>query len=483
VFKLIFVYFYTGFTLVDDAYITARYGFNLVTSGQFVYNLDEYVFGVTTPLYSLILAFAYSIFGSHLQIFVIFFNITLWSASALILYRFLKSTENQTNAALIILFVFLFYPAFIDNQYLGMETSLFVFLMLLSVRGVHSSKDYLASGALGLLFITRPEGVLFAPALLMMYSFKNGNHKLAEVLSSKRNWMLLIIPSICWYSFSFFYYGSIIPQSMVAKSAWNSEHYNSLVDLSYVLNTIPRLTFFPFVDIFPQTVRHVISISLIVLIVGCSWFNYKFGSWISRGFLAFYCIYITFYILGKGATEASWYAIPSSVAMLISLYPIVDKLSNNALKLLVPFVLVVCLATSTFSSMERSKVLAYYIDYYGQSAVALNQLLEDEGEYTRAKVLIGEIGVYGFLSDHYIIDVGALVSPYMLELKNQKGSLIGLIRDSEAGYFVIDSSVLEDNYYPSVGKFYSSPNEWKWFLDNCELIITSGPKLTYKVIN
>ena len=45
-----------GFRPVDDAFISFRYAINLGAGRGFVYNINEWVLGTTTPLWTLVLA-------------------------------------------------------------------------------------------------------------------------------------------------------------------------------------------------------------------------------------------------------------------------------------------------------------------------------------------------------------------------------------------------------------------------------------------
>jgi hypothetical protein len=44
---------WSGGTMIDDAYITVRYAQNLIDEGAQVYNAGQHVLGVTCPLYAL----------------------------------------------------------------------------------------------------------------------------------------------------------------------------------------------------------------------------------------------------------------------------------------------------------------------------------------------------------------------------------------------------------------------------------------------
>jgi len=78
------------------------------------------------------------------------------------------------------------------------------------------------------------------------------------------------------------------------------------------------------------------------------------------------------------------------------------------------------------------------------------------------RVVIGEIGVFGFESLHAVTDVGALVSPEVLPWKNAGHSFVRIVRSAGASAFVISERALERNEYPTVGVVWANSEERAW---------------------
>ena len=116
-------------------------------------------------------------------------------------------------------------------------------------------------------------------------------------------------------------------------------------------------------------------------------------------------------------------------------------------------------ASRSPSWARRAPLLHSYTEGYGKCAAALEALDRDHDE----SVLIGEIGVFGFATQHRVIDVGALVSPDVLPLKNQRLSLMSIARETNAAWLVISDIAVERNHYPSVGQVWGSEEELAWF--------------------
>lgn len=469
--KLLLAYFATRFVLVDDAYITLRYARNFVSHGEFVFNPGEPVFGITTPLWGLTTTALTLISGQFIEIALILVGITLTSWTAFLASRMVTERYRFSFLA-----VFLFAPCFVDNQVLGMETSLFVLLMVGSMDSALRGRAVQSAAFFGLLAITRPEACLLSPFLFIALSSQAGPRSAIAALTRPAALTALLLPGLLWAAFALTNYGGLIPQSMLAKTGWNAEHYNDTSTTVALWRAIPRLTFVPFIDALPSRLATPLTSLLILGIAWISVVNWKRGTVASRAWLGFYVVYITFYVLGKGATEASWYSIPSSVALLFALEPAWPKWLGLESRSLRVATLGVLISVSAVAAFRRGELLRYYEDGYGACAAELN------GEPT-GRVVIGEIGVFGFRSKHAITDVAALVSPEVLDMKRRGLSFIGIVRESQANWFVISSAALANNTYPSVGSVWANDEERAWFEANCAELHAHLDKHTFQVSN
>lgn len=467
----------TDFTLVDDAYIHLRYARNLVEHGTFVYNPGEAVFGLTSPLYGLFTAALYALFGDSVEVAVVATNVLLWTAAGALIARRLPHGPRLPLMAL-----FLLAPVFVDNQLLGMETSLFVLLLVGALDAAQRGRVLSAALWYGPALITRPEAVLLAPFLLLAVVKGLGARAALGRLLRPATLLALLGPGLCWAAFALYSYGSILPQSMVAKSGWNSAHYDGIFSLQSALLAVPRLSFLPFVDYFPGAIQWLLTAAVLL---GLGWViavNVRRGDLFSRAWLGFYLIYVAFYLAGKGATEASWYAVPSSVALLCAAAPALPRWLSDPERRLPQFALVaLLLLASTAATIQRGPLLKSYVEGYGSCA----EFLEGHGDpaaRAEARVVIGEIGVFGFRSSHPIVDAGALVSPEVLAWKNAGFSFTRIVRESRAASFVISRRALELNEYPSLACVWADEAERAWFDEHCRPLAQFKDKHTYEVL-
>ena len=116
---------------LDDSYITYRYARNINTGAGFVYNNAEHVQGTSTPLYTLVLALFSLPLGID-KIPYISFGIALIAdvINTVLLFRIARHLLKQNFAAFVLSIVFLLQPLRINVAQGGMETSLFITLLL-----------------------------------------------------------------------------------------------------------------------------------------------------------------------------------------------------------------------------------------------------------------------------------------------------------------------------------------------------------------
>jgi Gpi18-like mannosyltransferase len=193
----------------DDQFILYRYIRNLAFGNGFVYNQGEHILGATTATFTLLASFWQWVFKSvSTPDVVAVLNLFLISLAAVFFYKVLrKLVENQIallGSAIFILNLSKVIPE-------GMETSLFILLSFSLIYFVLEQKNYLASVVLGLLVLTRPDALLIA-LLIFIFSFtKIGWEKTLKLALISA---VIVLP---WLLFATFYFGSFIPQSLLAK--------------------------------------------------------------------------------------------------------------------------------------------------------------------------------------------------------------------------------------------------------------------------
>jgi hypothetical protein len=149
------LYFYSRFT-VDDAFISWRYGANLVKAGLWDYNPSgiDPTQAYTNPIYA-VLSIVPAYFGWDV---VLFFKLV--STALMIAFVAWFCWVKQTSWAMIL--VFLAFPATVIHLYGGLETFMFVCLLAALCIALYENKAVQSVVLSTLLMFTRPEAWLLA---------------------------------------------------------------------------------------------------------------------------------------------------------------------------------------------------------------------------------------------------------------------------------------------------------------------------------
>ncbi|MCK5054210.1 MAG: hypothetical protein KAR65_08025, partial [Anaerolineales bacterium] len=152
-----------GARTVDDAFITFRYAQNLIAGNGLVYNPGEWVLGTTTPLYAVLIAAIGFVTGGiqapYPEIAVLISAIAD-AMSCLIIIR-LSSNLGYRRAGIAAALIWAAAPMSVTFAIGGMETSLFILLML-GTFYMHSNNQPVLAALIGSLsLLTRPDALLF----------------------------------------------------------------------------------------------------------------------------------------------------------------------------------------------------------------------------------------------------------------------------------------------------------------------------------
>ncbi|MEO8514767.1 MAG: hypothetical protein ABI543_14510 [Ignavibacteria bacterium] len=214
------------FQNVDDAYISYRYGKNLMEGKGLVYNQGEYVEGYTNFLWTIITApftriksVDVSIFSSSLGLLLSIVNILLVT---------LISKQFNGNLSKYLKYLILLPPLFLalDDSIAfwaigGMEFPLYTLFILGIIYNYFKLNDgkkhsYYLAMFLMLCTLTRPEGnMIFAITILHLMLFRKNIIEFKRIIIT----LISIYAIFCfgYYGFKLLFYGQIIPNTFYAK--------------------------------------------------------------------------------------------------------------------------------------------------------------------------------------------------------------------------------------------------------------------------
>lgn len=435
---------WSGGTMVDDAYISLRYAKNLIEGKGLVYNEGHHVLGISAPLYAIWLALilllsqridpGYAVGMAHIAVFAI----TAY-------YLFRLTLKESGRVAMFVILLFAIYLPFVDNSTIGMETPLFVMGMAISLVLFEQGRISLLSLLLVIMVLIRPEGVLWILSI-----------SAALLIRRQRIRPLALLPGVAaalvWVVFSLLYYGSVIPNSVLAKSGWVVPYDQSA--LSWIGSAFASLSL---VDI-PHRLYHHSMIRIALVLVALiplplfllGWRKLLREKSVLVSLPILYVSYLAFYLLGRGRLEFSWYGIPSGLAyvttVVIGIPVAMDRLHLRSINdtryriLIVSCALILSAGSITLWKTTR---LPYYR--------GMRESFEKAGEYVdqhadpNARVMIYEIGMIGYRSNRFVYDMCGLVSPEVLKYykeSNYEFTVSGFLREFEPDMLVYSTARL-----------------------------------------
>ncbi|MBI5836113.1 MAG: hypothetical protein HZB25_02600 [Candidatus Eisenbacteria bacterium] len=196
----------------DDAFITFRYAHRIAAGEGFTYNAGERVLGTSTPLFTLALAAAERA-GVPAPQAAFPLDLLGYLASAALLYALLESQGRPWAGVFAMVLQLFAFSKVYGTEIGGMETPVYVALVLgaflLQARG----RTVLAAVVAGLAALTHPEGALLLVALAAPLAVERGRVPWRELAA----FTLTVLP---WVVFAWIYFGSPIPNSVAAKRAF-----------------------------------------------------------------------------------------------------------------------------------------------------------------------------------------------------------------------------------------------------------------------
>ncbi len=213
---------------VDDAFIVFRYVDRFRIGEGLTFNNQEYVEGYTSLSWTLFLALL-SYTGLKPLIASLLANYIFILLTGLTMHWVLLKIGLDEASRLTALFFLGSSLLFFKVVYLGLELGMFMWLLMLFLGvllvgihyprfdGVSKPALILSGGLAALLFATRPEAVFLPPVLFLTCLVFSRDRK--TIFSNTRYFLIpfsiLFFFIVLW---RLFYYGAILPNSIIAKS-------------------------------------------------------------------------------------------------------------------------------------------------------------------------------------------------------------------------------------------------------------------------
>ncbi|MFA7326924.1 MAG: hypothetical protein WC121_09685 [Candidatus Kapaibacterium sp.] len=272
-------YFYPYYA--DDSYITLRYAQRLIDGYGLTWNNGVPVEGYSNLSWTLIMAGLGSL-GMDMELATRLLGLALSIAIIGLLVYYIKTRYNGDPRIVAIVLAFFSICGIVSVWSIaGLEQPLVAFLALLAIIKLFDYRDYkknidliYSSLALGLLCITRPDGIMLSFILgAYLFIINKSDNKKALTLVAK----LAIFPFIFYFgqlAFRIYYYGELVPNTALVKVT--PSYYHAWIGLRYTLrflrtnSSLVIITFGLAILLYKNRQKNLYLLSTILLL----WFAY-----------------------------------------------------------------------------------------------------------------------------------------------------------------------------------------------------------------
>jgi hypothetical protein len=451
---------------LEDAYITFRYARNIAQGNGFVYNLGERVLGTTSPLQTLLLAGLGLTFGPERIPLVASLLMPIFGIGAGILaFLAVRRYGGTCVGTTIGLLLFYLHPLVMRTSVGGMETPLVLFLMALSLYFVADRRAVPATIAIAFLALCRIDGLIWGGLVIAATLLSNYRRPLRQAVS----FGAVVVP---WVLFSWLYFGSPMPNSMIAKGVIRPGREGLLMDPVH----FSRLSRFYLSGTTLGMDRWVILISVTLLVLGViAVFRARR---LELSLLpVFPAVYVVLMYIGR-APMFQWYLAPMLLCCLflmgLGVGQAVVWTGVRERRGRIKAVALACLAAAalprvadevrTLPRRVRHTKLFQENEFGLRRAVGL-WLREHTPRDT--SVAMEAIGYQGYYSERRVIDMAGLVTPRVIEYNAGTGSN-GLVfkhitTELRPDYIVLRSFEVADNHHFKGGKLFETPEDQELF--------------------
>jgi hypothetical protein len=213
----------------EDYYITVRSSRNLLQGNGLVYNAGDRLHTFTSPLGVLVPALCTWLAGPDHEMAALWifrmFNAILLAATAALLWQRSLTLKLGPVGRFVLFGVLFLDPKLIDFSTNGQEAAILVFFAVLlwsELEAPDGPRARWLAVALGGLMWTRPDAFVLAGAILLPHLWLNRGPdgvRRAVLLRGGLFGGMLYLP---WFAWAWWYYGSPIPNTIMAKAAINA---------------------------------------------------------------------------------------------------------------------------------------------------------------------------------------------------------------------------------------------------------------------
>jgi hypothetical protein len=435
---------------LGDGWIFLQYARNLALGNGWSLNSGEVSFGATSPAWVVLLAGVYRISPGHFETLSGLLGLVFFSLAILLMFRALRFAMVDTfspwaavsvTAVALVPFSGLFYA--ISAMETGLYLALFTAAVCMIQRRASGFVPDLLFGTLsGLLFLTRPEGIVCA-ALYLAVDWPRPQRFL-RTLAVAGGLLIVIAP---WELFMFLNSGHFLPTSGNGRLygyiniVYPTLTLNEYLDLSFV----GRLWLIPTV-IRTQFFQHPVMLvfCLLPFLLVCGVFGAEMTARRPQRlslFLMGYCgLTLAAYIMFQPLLFQRYFVtfLPSAV---ITLAPFLSAPRRRVG--IVPAAAVgLCIAALNVGAFR------YYRDHAELDAETIRLVRAVRSEGAPCRLAAEPLGYAAYFTSCYVIDLGGLINPDIWEYWKQGKDSLQYALDQRANFVLADAGLAARRFVP-----------------------------------
>lgn len=373
----------------DDTYIYLKYSGNLANGNSFSFNPGEPSYGVTSPLWTAIIA-PVNLFSLNDFWFAKFADLFFFTLSCLLLFSLSGHFFDKTLKYLG-LSIFIINPWIIRSAFTGMETSFAIFFVTLLFYLYYNKKFTMLFILSGLLFMVRPELILLFVIFSGLIFIKNKTLgiqlKKAFLLTG-----LSIFIMILFWLFAHYTFGTIFPNTSSGKAVLSSNFGIIILQAKEILRI--------FTLVYPL---EILFASIAVFFIFWRFKNIEYLPmflWVIGLLLL--------YIITTASVMARYFLI---------LYPVIIILCIKGIDIIsVKKKFAAFIITTLFLIYSQYIYYEYVKSYCENFTRGVNECLIPIGNWLdvntpeNSRILVNDVGAIGYSTNRYIIDAAALIN-------------------------------------------------------------------------
>ncbi len=412
-----------GFPL-DDPWIHLTFARNLVEYGSFSYFRDEIVTaGSTSPIYTFILAAGFLVTKNEMILSYVL-GILFLAASVFVFYKLSENLFHKEYWLVIaasLIFVFDRWINFISVT--GMETTLFIFLLIACFYYYRKRNAVMFGLTLGLTFWTRPDAIAFIGAIAFDYIlflyFKRKSPKENTVPGFTKSDLVKAgsifgVLMAAYFAMNLALSGSLLPNTYEAKLTYYTPEYRSRIEFlkfevwgyftesSYILLIVPFIIAFIKItgDSFKRRYNSfLLPVIFIFALIFIYWYKLPYAHRFGRYLMPVIPFYILTFVYGSRVFFRYVYEFFKS------------KDFANGLNYILLIAAVIYAASGYYSNKELYAEQTHHISIRQVAAAKWLKNNTPEGSI----VATHDVGAIAYYSDRKIVDVAGLINPEFIK--------------------------------------------------------------------